>query len=1167
MKKIVLLLVLFVAVQAMGAAVFPKGDTVQSLKNSFTFKNGLVDAYGSLDPSSAGFTAPVGSTYESSNGSSYKKTGAGDTAWSDYEAEIDANTTHSGSDGSDHSKVTANETAISNITTLNDSNIIVGNGSNVATDVAMSGEATIVNTGAVTLDNASVIGKQLTGFSHKVGAVLATDSILTGIEKNHGSIDSGMGTRLMKGGVISKGAGAATVNVTAGEGVIVDNFTDIDNPVITHLSWGALTDQPVTTVAGGNLSTIAINAAGALVFSNSLFTASEQRDYLILGGAIHTDGVNVVGVDNAKRGSHISVGRDLADLADVIGPINQTGNVYFANAGANLEMDKTSGTYFSLGANYGTSKKTPNTLSASSCTTCTFMYVNRDGSGGFDVAGAAAIAPSSYDDGDGTLGTVGPNKYTIQRVYIAGKTTAVQYGQTVYNSETDALNAVSTETFIESPLLSQGLFRAFLIVKSNETDLSNSTFLEAAGALGSGGSGTPSTNSWVLNNIDHTTNPNNVGVDCNTIFLADASGGAVTITLPDSAAGNNECVNKFVLGANTNPVTVTTAGGTQLIGTKTSQIIDTLERGFEVVSDASVPKYRIIQDSRSRETVAINYLSGDDVFADDSIGSWVGETGLTLTHTTTTPLRGNGSFLISKAAGDQSTKRVSVDFTVDAIDKNKVIGIQFDYEDSANYATNDLTLVVNDGTDDLTVNYGHGINSGLTKFTGYFEGSGQTSYTLKFIPSNSALAYTVKVDNVRISSEVVPNGIESYEVPVGEVSAIIHHSGSTIDSSWDTMSTTGSTVYQNKGNAFDNTTQTFTVPKDCTVEVHAGSRFLDIGSGLPSSNEVRVLKDPFDGGANEALCQARSANTKAVTTSCELVALKGDTFQVQWNNANVPIGTVAADHSNWTSFRCNDGGSNTVIAPNGMVATDVEIPTQAKQYDLTVTGTNYTTVRAVGTPYQTTDGAWRMAFNIYGTTAITTASLTMSISGVTFKNTSNYRQAVSLATGSANGSEYAYTTPNTGDITAFAEGVVSVYSVSGDVELDSKPTWASDYQPTQTVSALVAEYSDIKSSNEKVIGEWFGQPLYERSFVVTGTASATVVIDAAFTPTLYTPVNDWAYSSGDSITVWYKSIFTLNATSLQSYVSVSSSGLRLSNLTDTTDANVTIKYTKVSENP
>lgn len=70
---------------------------------------------------------------------------------------------------------------------LPNTQIWVGNASNVAAAVAMSGQATIANTGAVTLDNASVIGKVLTGFVAGSGTVAATDSILQAIQKLAGT--------------------------------------------------------------------------------------------------------------------------------------------------------------------------------------------------------------------------------------------------------------------------------------------------------------------------------------------------------------------------------------------------------------------------------------------------------------------------------------------------------------------------------------------------------------------------------------------------------------------------------------------------------------------------------------------------------------------------------------------------------------------------------------------------------------------------------------------------------------------------------------------------------------------------------------------------------------------------------------------------------------------
>jgi ribosome-interacting GTPase 1 len=63
---------------------------------------------------------------------------------------------------------------------LANTHILVGAATGKAADVAVSGDATMANTGALTVLNASVIGKVLTGFAGGVGfsAVAATDSIL-----------------------------------------------------------------------------------------------------------------------------------------------------------------------------------------------------------------------------------------------------------------------------------------------------------------------------------------------------------------------------------------------------------------------------------------------------------------------------------------------------------------------------------------------------------------------------------------------------------------------------------------------------------------------------------------------------------------------------------------------------------------------------------------------------------------------------------------------------------------------------------------------------------------------------------------------------------------------------------------------------------------------------
>lgn len=102
--------------------------------------------------------------------------------------------------------------------TLANTNFFVGNASNVATAVAMSGQATIDNTGAVTLSNAAVIAKVLTGYVSGSGTVAATDTILQAIQKLNGN--DALKWSLASGGALTAnntltGAFSVTFNLTS----------------------------------------------------------------------------------------------------------------------------------------------------------------------------------------------------------------------------------------------------------------------------------------------------------------------------------------------------------------------------------------------------------------------------------------------------------------------------------------------------------------------------------------------------------------------------------------------------------------------------------------------------------------------------------------------------------------------------------------------------------------------------------------------------------------------------------------------------------------------------------------------------------------------------------------------------------------------------------------
>ena len=113
-----------------------------------------------------------------------------------------------------------------------------------------------------------------------------------------------------------------------------------------------------------------------------------------------------------------------------------------------------------------------------------------------------------------------------------------------------------------------------------------------------------------------------------------------------------------------------------------------------------------------------------------------------------------------------------------------------------------------------------------------------------------------------------------------------------------------------------------------------------------------------------------------------------------------------------------------------------------KQYTsgFTVTGTNWTTDRAALTPYQMQDGTWRLRLNIRGTISVTASTLTITISGTVFHAETGHQQSVVAYNGTAH--HYGLTVEDTGNISGVNAGNGGAWIYSGDVELDSKPTWA-----------------------------------------------------------------------------------------------------------------------------
>jgi hypothetical protein len=169
-------------------------------------------------------------------------------------------------------------------------NIIVGNVSGVATSVAMSGQATIDNAGAVTLSNAAVIAKVLTGYTAGAGTVAATDTILQAIQKLDGN--DALGWKVTGTTTLSGSGGAPTIanggNNLSFTGAGTHSFSSTSATVA-----GNFTVTSTYTVPAG----AAVSAYGS-VFNGTITGKGTANDLLSM--------VRVSGALNNSTGAAVS---------------------------------------------------------------------------------------------------------------------------------------------------------------------------------------------------------------------------------------------------------------------------------------------------------------------------------------------------------------------------------------------------------------------------------------------------------------------------------------------------------------------------------------------------------------------------------------------------------------------------------------------------------------------------------------------------------------------------------------------------------------------------------------------------------------------------------------------------------------------------------------------
>lgn len=349
---------------------------------------------------------------------------------------------------------------------------------------------------------------------------------------------------------------------------------------------------------------------------------------------------------------------------------------------------------------------------------------------------------------------------------------------------------------------------------------------------------------------------------------------------------------------------------------------------------SGVKNYVTNGDATSATTGWATYA---DAAAATPVDGTAGAPTLTLTRSTATPLRGAGSFLITKDAVNRQGNGASYDFTIDVADKAKPIQISFDYQIASgtfsggtSSTDSDLEVYIYDVTNATLIQPSAYKMDGSVASTNYgFKGSFQASSSsvsyrlIIHAATTSASAYTVKFDNVVVGPIVSTTGVPASDW-VSKTMTLTNAGNGTVSARMSRVADTA--WFQGTitvGSSLPTSTITLNLPSGMTID-SAKSNGLTMGiagasnSGGSGSYTGQVRYDTatsviFYGDSNATYWSPTVPRTFAAGDRIDFtfsVAIVGWSSNVQMSN-DTDTRVVAASYSasgaiSWTAT----GGGN-----------------------------------------------------------------------------------------------------------------------------------------------------------------------------------------------------------------------------------------------------------------
>jgi hypothetical protein len=344
---------------------------------------------------------------------------------------------------------------------------------------------------------------------------------------------SNLATGLLYGGILSINAGnSGQFDITAGKGQIHfagASHTAEPNPTLQFITWTGATGVTLSGLTSQDTTWLYFDSSGVLHQQATYYTDDQVENNIVIGALVH------------PTRSYISLARTIPNVGyatdkqyeqfiRAFGPMKVDGHTIQAN-GANLSLNRTSGTAFILGRNYKTDPNNPSVVSDNAKTEAQIWRYYRGATAGTFVTqtGFTGIDPANYDNGSGTLAAVSPSTpFTIQRVFFYPNTPdvlGVYYGRSQYASLPEAAKNIHLEDFTEiTNTKTNAVLTAFVIAKYNTTDLAADILADNARIIQAGQFRTTSSGGGsVATNLDDLTDVTITSVQDDDVLIYDTA--------------------------------------------------------------------------------------------------------------------------------------------------------------------------------------------------------------------------------------------------------------------------------------------------------------------------------------------------------------------------------------------------------------------------------------------------------------------------------------------------------------------------------------------------------------------------------------------------------------------------------------------------------------------